>query len=99
EAQHDPGAVMVRIALGTGVQLGGHRAHDALSHAGGARIGLGVETDAVVRNHDHEVFAVRLQLDVNGPGAVRIGVFDGVHHQLVDDDADRHRAVRVDLDR
>src|SRR5439155_1040313 len=52
EAQHDPGAVMVRIALGTGVELGGHRADDALSHAGGARIGLGVEADAVVRNRD-----------------------------------------------
>src|SRR5439155_824876 len=77
----------------------GQRAHDALSHAGGARIDLGVETDAVVRNRDHEVFALWLELDVNRSGAVGIGVFDGVHHQLVDDDADRHRAVRVDLDR
>src|SRR5207248_8774130 len=87
------------IALGSGVQFGSHRAHDALSHAGGAWIGLGVETDAVVRNHDHEVFTGRLQLDVNGTGAVGISVFDGVHHQLVDYDADRHRAVRIDLDR
>ena len=32
-------------------------------------------------------------------GAVGIGVFDGVHHELVDDDADRDRAIRIDLDR
>src|SRR3954449_11807682 len=75
EAQHDPGAVMVGIALGTGVQLGGHCAYDALSHAGGAWVGLGVEADAVVRNRDHEVVALGLEIDVNRPGAIGIGVF------------------------
>ena len=39
------------------------------------------------------------ELDMDRAGAVGIGVFHGVHHQLVDDDADRHRAVRIDLDR
>ncbi len=42
---------------------------------------------------------MRLQLDVDRTGAVGIGVFHGVHHQLIDDDADRDRAVRIDLDR
>ena len=36
---------------------------------------------------------------MNRSGAVGIGVFHGVHHQLIDDDADRHRAVGIDLDR
>ncbi len=31
--------------------------------------------------------------------AVGIGIFDGVHHELVDDDADRDRPVGIDFDR
>ena len=55
---------MIGIALGGGVQLGGHRAHDALSHAGGARVDLDIEADTIVRNRHQEVFAGELQFDV-----------------------------------
>ena len=87
------------IALDAGVELGRHGGDDALPHAGGARVGLDVEADAVVGNRQHEIVALRVEVDVNRAGAVGIGVFHGVHHQLVDDDADRHRAVGIDLDR
>ena len=39
-----------------------------------------------------------VQFDVDRTGLVGIGVFHRVHHQFVDDDADRHSAVGVDLD-
>ena len=42
---------------------------------------------------------LRVENDVDGTCAVRIGVFHRVHDQLVDDDADRHRAIGIDLDR
>ena len=87
------------VTLDARVQLGRHRRDDALAHAGATRIGRIVNPDAVVGNRQHEIVALRLDLDVNGTGAVGIGVFDRVHHELVDDDADRHRAVRIDLDR
>ena len=87
------------IALDAGFELGGHRGDDALSHPGGARVGLGVEADAVVGNRQHDVIALRAEIDVDRAGAVGIGVFDRVHHQFVDDDADRDRAIRIDLDR
>ena len=87
------------IALDVGFQFGGHRADDALAHAGGARVGLDVEADAVVGDRKLDVVTERLELDMDRAGAVGIGVFHGVHHQLVDDDADRDRAIRVDLDR
>ena len=87
------------VAVDARRQLGSHRRDDALPHAGGARVGLGVEADAVVGDRELEILADRLEFDVNGTGAVGVGVFDGVHHQFVDDDADRHGAIRIDLDR
>ena len=99
EAQHDAGAGVLRIALDIGIQFLRHRGDDALAHAGGARIGLDVEADAVVGNRQFEIVTLRGENDMDGTCAVGIGVFHRVHHQLIDDDADRHRAVGVDLDR
>ena len=99
EPQHDPGAGMGGIALDAGLELGRHGGDDALAHAGGARVGLDVEADAVIGDRQHEIVALGVELDMDRAGAVGIGVFHRVHHQLVDDDADRHRAVGIDLDR
>ena len=96
--QHDPGAGVGGIALDAGFELGRHGGDDALAHAGGARIGLDVEADAVVGDRQHDIVALRPEVDMNRAGAVGIGVFHRVHHQLVDDDADRDRAVGIDLD-
>src|SRR5882762_9870996 len=81
EPQHDPGAGMGGIALDAGFELRGHRGDDALSHAGGARVGLDVEADAVVGDRQQEIVALRNEVDVNRPGAFGVGVFHGVHHE------------------
>jgi hypothetical protein len=97
--QQDPGAGVAGVALDAGFELGGHGGDDALSHPGGARVKLDVEADAVIGDRQKEIVALRMEGNVNRPGAVGVGVFHGVHHELVDDDADRHRAVRIDLHR
>ena len=43
------------VALDVRFELGGHCAHDALSHAGGAWVGLDVEADAVVGNRQQDI--------------------------------------------
>ena len=53
--QHDPGTGMGGIALDAGLELGGHRGDDTLSHAGGTRVGLDVEADAVVGDRQHQM--------------------------------------------
>jgi len=85
-------------ALDGSFELAGHGIDDALAHAGGARIDFHVEADAIVSDRQFELVALRGEHDMDRAGAVGIGIFDGVHHQLVDDDADGHGAVRVDLD-
>ena len=90
---------MGRISLDRGAELGSHRAHDALTHAGRTRIAFCVQADAVVRNRQDKLVIARRKIDMDRTGAVGIGVFHRVHHQLVDDDSNRNGAVRIDLDR
>src|SRR4030081_3394761 len=70
KAQHDPGAGMGWIAFDTGIELGRHGGDDALPHAGGTRVDLDVEADAVVGNRQNEIVALRIEADVNRAGAV-----------------------------
>ena len=55
---------MVWIALDAGFELGRHRGHDALPHAGGTWVGLAIEADAVVGDRQHEIVALGMEGDV-----------------------------------
>ena len=74
EPHQHAGAGMVGIALDAGFQFCRHRRDDALSHSGGARVGLDVEADAVVGDRQPDVVTLRLELDVDGTCAVGAGV-------------------------
>ena len=72
--QHDSGAGMVGIAPNGCIELGRHRGDDALPHAGGARIALGIEADAVVGDRQQQIRSRRVEADMDRAGAVGIAV-------------------------
>src|SRR3984893_18742788 len=64
EAQYEAGAGVFGIALDAGIEFLRHCGDDALAHAGGARIGLDVEADAVVGNRQFEIVTLRDENDM-----------------------------------